>query len=612
MKRKLLLSLPCLVALLFVAGGCPKKPPTVPLIVQAPDTSWVNAETPVRTYSKASSGGDITYIADLGTTPATIDTVGEGASGETTTVYLTWTATGTYNWKMQAALSEDPTKASAWTDPAAIYILPNEPPAITYYEPPNVAVVDVPAAFTALAQDPEGDSIQFYFDFGDGDAGWVDTMLASGGQLTVFHTYDAVDTVMTFVKARDKKRSVSAPESAEVKIGIAGGVLWYSQPGGLESGDSEPVTTSPVVLILGADTVVIVGGCDDSRLFSLKYRDGRSKGTGTPAVLDEGDFGHPAYCAATAHVICGNEDGRLYAFSNAGLTREWMWPPETSDFHAWGPVAISGDKIYAAKENDTVYCIQDAGQNGNPLGKYYLRRVNMELTVPVIDNTGDVIFGTESCFVYKMDPNLTSPRWSRQLQVSGELHNLCLDAGANVYATSDNGKLYSLNPDGTDRWTLDIDPGRDAWYMAIGDNSMLYVGTGSGKLAGVNYSTGSSVWTLQVSSGELDAGMVYTTKKYLYCLDDEDWLYCVNVSGVQPALVWKVNCPAQIRPRGGRSPGLTSDDQACLCLGPDGDILLIGAEYMFRVAGYADGTLGLTAWPKWQHDLHNTGNVNGP
>ncbi|MBM3315576.1 hypothetical protein FJY71_07035, partial [candidate division WOR-3 bacterium] len=299
MKRRLLLTLSCLAAILFVAGGCPKKPPTVPVIASAPDTSYVNAETPVRAYSKAS--GDITYIADLGN--GTIDTVGEGASEETTTVYLTWTAIGTYNWKLQAALSDDPTKASAWGDPHAIYIAPNSAPNILNYEPPNVAVKDVPAAFTVLAEDPEGDSIQFYFDFGDGDAGWEDTMLASPAQLTVFHTYTSIETVLTIVRARDKKRSVSPPESGQVVVGLAGGVLWFAQPGGLEPGDSEPVTTSPVVLNLGTDTVVVIGGCDDSRLYALKYSNGRSRGTGTPKVLDEGDFYHPAYCAATAHVV---------------------------------------------------------------------------------------------------------------------------------------------------------------------------------------------------------------------------------------------------------------------------------------------------------------------
>ncbi|MBM3314828.1 PQQ-like beta-propeller repeat protein, partial [candidate division WOR-3 bacterium] len=527
-------------------------------------------------------------------------------SGETAYAWVRWNAAGAYQWKMRSALAADPARVSDWTEPECICVLPSEPQEWLSFEYPGWAMAGVPAWFSLRAEGHDNETLLVWVDFGDNAT--LDTWFVPPAVLRFSHTWHELGDYLVELRVRPSHGSVWALESTVVVVGLAGGVLWFAQPGGIEVGDSELVTTSPVVLNLGTDTVVVIGGCDDSRLYALKYSNGRSRGTGTPKVLDEGDFYHPAYCAATAHVVCGNEDGRLYAFSDAGLTRVWMWPEDTSDFHAWTPLAINGDKIYGAKENDTVYCIQDAGQNGSPIYKYYLRRVNMELTVPVIDNAGDVIFATESCFIYKMDPNLTSPRWTKQLQTSGEVHNLCLDASANIYATTDIGKVYCLNPaDGEIRWTADVDPGRDAWYMAMGENNMLYVGTGSGKLVGVNYSTGQIAWTLQVSAtGELDAGMVYTTKKYLYALDDEDWLYCIDVSGAQPALVWKVNCPAQIR-QSGRSIRMTSDDNACLSLGPDGGIIVVGREFAFKVSGYSDGTLATTQWPKWQRDLYNTG-----
>lgn len=612
MKRTLGILLACLVAFLIVAGKC-EKAPTVPIIVSAPETTWVNAETPVKVYATAS--GDIKYIADLGNN--TIDTVGEAASGETATVSLKWAAVGTYSWKMQAALAANPAKASAWTDPRTIYVAPNTAPGIIHFQAPFVAVKNVPAAFSVLAEDPEGDSIQFKFQFGDGEGtGWLDTMLASPAQLTVFHTYKAIDTVTAYVWARDKKRSVSAPCSAQVQIGTSGGVLWFAQPGGLEAGDSEPVTAAPVVVIMGSDTVVVVGGCDDSRLFSLRYSDGKVRGTGSPRVLDEGRFWHPAYCVATSHIICGNEDGRIYAFNGPGLTRVWYWPVDTM-LKDWGTVAISGDRIYAPNENDTLYCLQDAGQSANMLSRYYLKGIGTEQSAPIIDNQGNVIVATvvpetlqgqrvPFSYIYKLDPNLTSPLWSRRVQ--DEIKNLCLDANANVYATTSKGKLYCLNSaDGNDRWApVDVDPGRDAWYMAMGENNQLYVGTGSGKLVAVDISTGNKLWETSLSTEDINAGLVFTTKKYLYALDDEDWLYCVDVSGSQPALVWKVDCPAQVRP-GLRSIRLTSDDNACLTVGPDGDIIVIGKEWAFKVAGYPDGTLAPTQWPKWQRDAYNTG-----
>jgi len=480
-------------------------------------------------------------------------------------------------------------------------------PVITGFDATPIADGQPGMEFTVRAEDADGDSLQFWFDFGDGSCGWLDSVLPSPAVLTVRHDYAAAAALPLTVRARDGSGNQSEPWRERRVTRAPGALVWFAVPGGLAPGDSEPVTSSPIVLRTGSDTVVIVGGCDDSRLYSLRFGDGRARAVGSPAVLDEGDFGHPVYSPASAHVICGNEDGRLYAFSGAGLVRVWMWPPDTSDFHRWTAVAVYDHRIYGAKENDTLYCVRDTGAGAVVIGRYHARYVRLDQAPPVIDNAGDVVFATESCFIYKLDPYLTAPRWVRRLPTGSRVNNLCLDPDANVCATTDDGKVYSLDAtSGEIRWTAAVDPHGDAWYMAIGENDVLYVGTGSGRLVGIDCATGVVTWTMQVTTNGLDAGLAYTTRRHLYALDDEDWLYCIDVSGAQPALVWKVNCPAQVG-SAGRSPRMTSDDNACLSLGPDGDIIVVGREYAFRVSGYTDGLLATTQWPKWQRDLYNTG-----
>ncbi len=594
------------IALIVIAGllnlGCPKpKAPNTPVIVAAPESTWINATTPIRVFTTAPNKKDVRFITDLGQPDGKIDTSDVAASGDTTFIYPKWTQTGTFNFRIAAYLDEDPTKVSEFSEAKSIRVLPNEPPGNLWVRVPPVVPKNVEQKFYVSAVDPEGDSIQFYFDFGDGSKGWVDTMLASGETLVYAHKYTREETVLVQVKARDWKRSESAPESVQVVITGVGRVIWHFV-GPTE--DSAPPLASPVVI----DTM-IYSYADDGYFYAIGYGSGRKQASyystrgETP---DDYTFqGHPAYCAARMHIICGNNDGYVYALAAGNLNKAWDWRPDTME-RGWGTPAINGDKIYIASDDDTLYYLQDAGSSANRLGAYKLP--GSVAGAPVIDRSGYVIVALDIGILYRFEPNLQNPAWICTLRLNSELTSPVIGDDGTIYVGDDSGYVYAVNEAGSIKtgWPKAVDPAGISG-MVIGTNA-LFVTTAAGKLVALNPQSGTEIYAKSdITTNEIIGSPVLTANGYIYFMDDDDILYAVEQSTGN--LVWLAECRTQVEGRGrhSRPRRLEEATNPSLTLGPTGNIIVVGADYLYGVLGYPEGTLPNTPWPKWQKDLYNTG-----
>jgi len=617
MNRKSLFVTITIAALTLVSMGlkCGGGPPSIPVILSAPETTWINAPTEIRVVSTAPGNKDVRYVIDIGFNNIT-DTSAAYPSGDSSAkVEPIWPEVGSYQYKIQAVLDEDPAKASDWTAPRSMVVLPNNAPSNLRLQAPMVAVKNVPAKFTVSAEDTDGDSIQFYFDFGDGDKGWVDTVLPTPATLEYWHTFTQIDTFWVRAKARDTKRSECAPESASVIVGTAGGVLWWSAPGAEEPGDSFPLCTSPVIITLLDDTLIYSGCSDDGKFYSIRMRDGRKKNDGSAVDPEFSDFdAHPAYCAATSHIIVGNsDDGRLYAFTANNLTRVWTYPDTSLPNHRWSPAAVNGNKLYAVYSttitaDDSLLCIEDLGGNPSRVAAYRLPADIPEGSAPIVDNQGNVIIGTDAGTLMKFPPNLNSPLWTVQLQATGEIRAPAMDANGTIYCCSDSGRVYAVNSDGAPKWQVTLVPDRETYHAVVGTNG-LYVVTDVGKVFLLNLNDGSVLKENQVSNEELSVAPVLASNNKFYCLDYDDVLYCLTADNLD--LLWSCNCPEQVGAGFRRYRRLNSSFDAALALGPNGNIIVVGADYTYCVIGYSDGLLATSAWPKWQHDAYNTGKFSG-
>jgi outer membrane protein assembly factor BamB len=605
--RKIAATLALALVAVFVMTGCPKPVPADPPAPTGPDSTWTGAPTAFKITGTIGSGS-IRYVMDWGDL---IDTLDDAAGkDETIAVAHTWTTVGTYSVKVQALNDAEPAKASNWSPAKSIRVLLNQPPVIdSIAAGQSVAVKDVPASFTIFATDPDGDSMRVRVKWGDNKDTLTDSLVASPGAVVVNHIYTQLETLQMVAWAIDKKGTESKPETTEVVVGTAGGVRWYWWNDNENQG---PMTTSAIVA-LDEGVEMVYSGCeDDYKFYEVKAQTGKSTGSVTTKFPEYAFTGHGAACAATMHIIVGSEEGELYGLKmNTG--KEWQWPDAQNEdslkYFQWGSPAITGNKIYIGSENDSMYYFQDLGTQGSRIAAYGVRAGIID--APAIDVQGNVLFSTDSGQLYKMDPNLGSPIWRAQLVPNGEIHGPILGADGTIYCTTaDSFYLCAVNPaDGVAKWKVALDG--EALRPALGATA-LYVGTSYGKVYSINPATGATNWVKQLSvSDPFETTPIVVAGGYVYFQSTADIVYCVNQA--DGTLIWSCDCKKSLlRAGGSRRQGprklQLADYAPEMSILANGDIIVVGADALYCIAGYPERPLDPTApWPKWQKNLMNTG-----
>jgi len=511
--------------------------------------------------------------------------------------------------KVLAILNEDPTKASDWSEAASIRVLPNSPPAIPVLDAPLVAVKDFPAYFSAVTTDPDGDSVGYQFEWGDGKTSeWSDTLVGFLAGNVVWedsHTYTKIETVQVRVRARDihKTRSDWSPPTA-VAVGTSGAVAWWWWT---DDEDQYIATTSPVIAMDG-DREVIYTTADNGKIYGIDGT-GRRRRSGSPVLPDEeNEFsGHPAFSALRQHIIVGNEDGELYAFTTS-LSKAWHWPGQTREdsltYVEWGTAAVDGDKIYVPRDNDSLYYFTDLGTDGRFNSAYYLPGM---VDAPVIDASGYVYIGTDSGYVYKFPPTLGAPTWRKLLRARDEVHTPSIGADGTLYCPTSSGRVFAVNPaNGDIKWTVTLEVEA---YRVVASPTAIFVGTGSGKLYSLNpAANGAQNWVKQNSNSDIVTSPILAGD-YIYYQNSDDIVYCLQQSDATQ--LWACDCTRYGPGKRTRGRGKLDFFEGNPAIMSNGNVVVIGMDVMYCVAGYPERPLMSAPWPKWQKTLHNTGKSGG-
>jgi outer membrane protein assembly factor BamB len=591
--------------------GCPSKPPATPGAPWGPDSTWTYSTytcSVVTTIAK----GSIRYVMDWSDAIDTGDMA--YASGETAAVTHEWNAVGTYDVKAQAIRDDNPKKASDFSPAKSVKVILNQRPVVDSVLIPPVAVMGAQTNITVYGHDDDGDSIRAIVKWPKGDTSTE--LTPTPCMFTVSNVFTKVETAKVIVWVQDWKKAKSLPDTVYIPVGKEGGVKWLWQ-----DAEEGSMSTSALVANDGSDEVVMSFSGGDWTFYAVTVAKGKSKHS-VKTVTDDEDFsGGPALCAATGHVIVGSSEGELYALTLSNLSKIWRWPdvsrPESEPGIQFGAPAISGSDIYVGRESDTdnlgkLYKFTDNGASVTLGSVYELGRFNSVNDAPAIDADGSVYVATDSGYLIKFDANLTSPIWRKLLTPNREMGGPIIGGDGTVYCAANDtpAVIFAIRPDSTTKWTLTLDA--VASRPALGQ-SALFVGSDAGTAYSIDPGTGSVNWSFHDTLGAFNTTPIVAANGYVYFLDDNDILFCLNQT--DGSKVWACDCNYYL-PGGGRSSGRSHRPRAAGLVDYDpnpsitstGDIIVVGQGALFCVAGYSDGQLDPAApWPKWQKDHYNTG-----
>jgi outer membrane protein assembly factor BamB len=582
-------------AVLLFGGTCGPRlhPPeyvSLPASVFSGDTAWVRLAT------SGSGYGTVRYVVEWAN--AATETTGQFRLSDTATVWHVWTSLDTKYVRAAVYPIDDPQRIK-WAVQKRIIVEAGgtHAPVIDTVEAPPLVMRGVEVYFTVKASDPDGDSIKIHIDWGNGK----DTANEFHGAPYYFgfypaHTFTQVETAKVIVTARDSKGATSLPETVLVRVDTIGGVLWYA---------AAP-WSSPLV---------VNDGFEDCVYFMPRPGDDPGGPTGFLALTTAGDHKYSedsgpsstaAYCAATQHIVGW---GRCFSAVDRQLHLAWrLSTPDSTDYSHWTDLAVGGDRIYVG-DKDSLFCFIDSVDHGVRAAVFV---TSMPINnAPAVDAQGNVYFGTDSGFLYKAGPGLDTMFWRTRF-AAGSIYSPVVGSEGTIFCASDASCVYAVDPaTGTSIWTVTLlgAPGP----LALG-RTAIFVATGGGTAYSIDPATGHVNWTKRLTADQgISSAPAAAADGYVYFVSNDDVLY--RVSQMDGTLDWAYDCGyfgggIEVSYPGKRMPSTANPSNSTIL--PNGNIIVAGRSALYCVAGSHAGPLDpLAPWPKWQHDLHNSGSVGG-
>jgi hypothetical protein len=142
-------------------------------------------------------------------------------SGDSMTLGYAWSAPGDY--KISAQAKDEKGAVSAWSNWHSITItdtanVPPESPSTP--AGPDTGYFHLSYEFSALARDPNGDSVQLQFEWDDGDTSDWSRMVRESTVVTMPHAWDSAGEYSVVARARDRKGQVSEWSNVHIMVAV--------------------------------------------------------------------------------------------------------------------------------------------------------------------------------------------------------------------------------------------------------------------------------------------------------------------------------------------------------------------------------------------------------
>jgi len=229
----------------------------------------------------------------------------------------------------------------------------------------------------------------------------------------------------------------------------------------------------------------------------------------------------------------------VYAIDSTNGARRWLFSPPSTGHETWVefPPAVAADgNLYFTSENDYAYALDP---NGNVLWSFLSDHLHTPMSIS--PDGSRVHFVSESGHIYALNRSNGAQVWRYQLgpfrvYATGRRIPIVYDAAGNLYFAWIH-TIWSLTPDGTKRWSLNL-PGRNSGSYSVGpaiapDGTLYFVR--SDALTAVN-PNGTLKWEQILGRPAFDRTPTIGADGTVYIGAEDGFLYAFNPNGT---LKWK-------------------------------------------------------------------------
>ena len=540
--------------------------PTVPV---GRDSCFKDTTYTFSTIATDPDGDSVAVRFDWGNSTKS-DWSGLVASGDTVALTHAWPDTGTYEVRAQARDKE--LKNSDWSTALAVrvFVIRPAPDAPTKPDGPAKGGQDTAYTFATAAFHPENINVAIRFAWGDGDTSQWSEFVAPGESVYMPHTWPVPDTYAVTAQAKDTGNATSqwsVPHYIRIRPPDTLG-LWRFKLTNLEG---DYLYSSPA---FGPDGNIYVGSID-SALYAIS-----PNGTLQWRYTTGNDIRSSPAIASDGTIYVGSYDDMLYAINSDG---SFIWSYATGRFVHSSPAIGADGTVYFSSLDGWFYAVNSGGtRTWRTLAGKAAR------SSPSIGADGTIYVGADDSTIYAVNPNGTV-KWGHK--TGATIHaSPSLGADGTVYCGSDDGYLYAVNADSTLKWRF-ATGGAVEGSASIASDGTIYFGSDDSNLYALN-PDGSLKWRY-LTGGSVSASPAIASDGTIYIGSADYSVYALNPGGTAK---WQFETDGAIK----SSPAI----------GPDGKVYFTSSDgYLYALKGRSP--LAGSPWPKFHHDLRNTGRAGG-
>lgn len=609
MRRIALLAGVLVVVMLVIGADCScKKNPTVPIKPLGNAATFQYSTESYRTVSTDPGKKQIHYVFDWGDNKS--DTTDPLTSGDTVTAYHAWTANAAFKVRAMAINSDN--LVSGWSDPLDVTVGINSPPAAP--DPISGPTAGTPKDKIPIwtrATDPDGDSvyIKFFYDTLNKSktSGWLGPV-PSGADVYDTTRYATQGTYYLNAYARDTKGAMSNASTVKaISIGPVG-IGWsvYS--------DNASTFMFPPALAVGTGELIVYACADGDSIYAFKDDGGArpSVSRGAFANTDAVPLDAPTLSSPYLYVPC--DDGRLYCLSasNLNVVFDYLPPvPDTGRDAFTVPAVTDNSNVYAGREDGYLYSLNNTGSGFNLNWRYF---AYLEIAFPPVisGDASKVFFGNDSGFFCVSNSGALG--WRTRLTTSLSSAT-AIDANGIVWVGLEDGRLLGFDPnDGHIAYETDTTTTNVVGSPVVGPDGTIYCVRDDGIVFA--YASGAIAWSRELTGATVSAAPCLAPDSTIIVHSDEDIVFAVKLYDPNHPIEWQIQLPTS--DQGRRHPRKFAYNVGCApTIGPNNSRIYVGSNgdpYFYAIsvdkASYAAG-LPSTPWPKFQHDLRNSGYKSG-